>query len=589
MYMSSVNLWTSFGAIFITSVCSLPIIEEEDIVPLEVLSVVRGKAEIPCDAQIQAGDSVQLVLWYKDDSMLPIYSYDARGKPAGVAKHWSDEYLGRRAFFRLLTDPATLVLDNVVAEDSGMYRCRVDFRRSKTKNTEVNLTVIVPPQTPKVFDESGREVSDRVGPYEERQSVKLTCYSSGGKPEPKVEWFKNGHLIDPLSEVVTSVGVIQNVLVIPVLRRSDFGSQLSCEASNTNLTLPPRKTVTLDMNLRPLTTKILSSRQPLTAGRRYDITCQAAGSKPPAVITWWKNGEMLRRTKEMIYDDGNVTTSQLTFIPTISDDGKALQCHAENTALTDSSLKDSWIIDVLYAPDLIATLGRSLDPNDIKEGDDVYFECHVKAKPEPFRLGWKKDGVPLTQNISAGVIISDRSLVLQRISRTTGGMYSCYAANSEGESTSDLVRLRVKHRPACKPRQQFSYGAAKLLTTLVSCSVDAHPLVKSFRWMFNSSDDQLNLGEFATVSKDGSTSILRYTPKSEYDYGAILCWAENEIGLQDEPCVFTIYPAGPPDAPKNCTLTNDKSSSMEIECQESFNGGLEQHFVLEIFESHSKR
>ena len=62
--------------------------------------------------------------------------------------------------------------------------------------------------------------------------------------------------------------------------------------------------------------------------------------------------------------------------------------------------------------------------------------------------------------------------------------------------------------------------------------------------MFNSSDDQLNLGEFATVSKDGSTSILRYTPKSEYDYGAILCWAENEIGLQDEPCVFTIYPAG---------------------------------------------
>ena len=28
------------------------------------------------------------------------------------------------------------------------------------------------------------------------------------------------------------------------------------------------------------------------------------------------------------------------------------------------------------------------------------------------------------------------------------------------------------------------------------------------------------------------------------DYGSLLCWAENEIGVQDIPCVFHIIPVG---------------------------------------------
>ena len=32
--------------------------------------------------------------------------------------------------------------------------------------------------------------------------------------------------------------------------------------------------------------------------------------------------------------------------------------------------------------------GRSLDPNLIKEGNDVYFECEVQARPAPQQLVW---------------------------------------------------------------------------------------------------------------------------------------------------------------------------------------------------------
>ncbi|KAK9743682.1 CD80-like C2-set immunoglobulin domain [Popillia japonica] len=50
----------------------------------------------------------------------------------------------------------------------------------------------------------------------------------------------------------------------------------------------------------PLDVKILGANQPLSAGRRYDLLCQSSGSRPPATITWWKNGQRLERTKETV-------------------------------------------------------------------------------------------------------------------------------------------------------------------------------------------------------------------------------------------------------------------------------------------------
>lgn len=52
-------------------------------------------------------------------------------------------------------------------------------------------------------------------------------------------------------------------------------------------------------------------------------------------------------------------------------------------------------------------------------------------------------GMPVTQNVSWGVIISTRSLVLQRVGRYHSGMYACAAANDRGETQSALVSLRI--------------------------------------------------------------------------------------------------------------------------------------------------
>ena len=89
-------------------------------------------------------------------------------------------------------------------------------------------------------------------------------------------------------------------------------------------------------------------------------------------------------------------------------------------------------------------LGSSLRATDINEGDDVYFECDVKANPKAYRLAWFKGGKELHHNASAGIILpGGHSLVLQSVTRLSAGEYSCMAANLEGKATSRPVMLEV--------------------------------------------------------------------------------------------------------------------------------------------------
>lgn len=49
----------------------------------------------------------------------------------------------------------------------------------------------------------------------------------------------------------------------------------------------------------------------------------------------------------------------------------------------------------------------------------------------------------LKNNATAGIVLSDHSLVLQSLSRTSAGEYKCLAANSEGKIASNTVKLQV--------------------------------------------------------------------------------------------------------------------------------------------------
>lgn len=125
----------------------------------------------------------------------------------------------------------------------------------------------------------------------------------------------------------------------------------------------------------PLNIRLLGKHQALSAGHRYDLLCQSSGSRPPALITWWRDGQRLEKATETVsfvanYNilswsifgcngiffsfrlqtsaDGNETTSSLSITLNRTDGGKYLTCQAYNKAFsTTEPLEDGWKLDIL--------------------------------------------------------------------------------------------------------------------------------------------------------------------------------------------------------------------------------------------------
>ncbi|XP_017493193.1 PREDICTED: neural cell adhesion molecule 1-A isoform X2 [Rhagoletis zephyria] len=547
------------------------------------IDAVEGKSvSLPCPISAPLSD-VYMVLWFRDNAGIPLYSFDVRDKVNNdQPRHWSaPEVFGSRAKFHIDSQPATLEIKDIKRHDQGVYRCRIDFRTSQTQSFRFNLTVIILPEQPIILDRWGRQLNGSLlGPKQEGDDIVITCRVVGGRPQPQVRWLVNGLLVDNQYEH-NSGDVIENRLLWPSVQRTDLNSVFTCQALNTQLDKPKEKSFLLDMHLKPLTVKIIEPPNSMVADRRYEVICESTGSRPNAIITWYKGKRQLRRTKDDI--SKNVTRSELSFVPTTDDDGKSITCRAENPNVNGLYLETMWKLNVVYPPLVTLRLGSTLTPDDIKEGDDVYFECHVQSNPQWRKLLWLHNNIHLEHNTSARVIRSNQSLVLQKITKHYAGNYACSAINDEGETVSNQLPLRVKYTPVCKHLDRvILIGASKDETVEVTCEIQADPPPRTFRWKFNNSGETLDVGS-ERFSVNDSRSILKYTPVSDQDYGTLSCWASNEVGTQSQPCMFQVVLAALPNIVTNCSIANRTEVSVDIQCIPGYDGGLPQIFVLEIF------
>ncbi|XP_057337299.1 hemicentin-1-like isoform X1 [Microplitis mediator] len=532
-----------------------------------------------------------MVMWFKGHADgMPLYTVDVRNKALSDALHTSDtSVFGPRAYFRTtISHPAVLVLDDIKRHDAAIYRCRVDFRQGQTRSVHYNLSVVVLPESPVILNRYGQAVNDTIGPEGERDDLILTCRVTGGSPSPRIKWHVPNITFE--ESVKSAADVIENKLTMRSLRREYLGFNFTCEASNTDLVPPKRKSVKLDLILKPLTIKVsrpgsANKNESLQAKHRYDLECETTGSNPPAVITWYKGKRPLKHVSEE--RSQNLTISRVEFVPSVEDNRKPVICRAENPSVKGLFLEQLWTLDVVYPPLVSLSLGSTLNAGDIKEGDDVYFECHINSNPPISKLIWIHNNEILMHNTSARIIQSNQSLVLQSVTRNSAGYYACAATNSIRETKSEPLLFRVKFAPICKEDQIVVVGASRGESLNISCKVEADPPVRNFRWKFNNSGATLEVSpKQFTIPMSGDAdgvSILKYTPVTDVDYGTLSCWADNEVGTQARPCLFQIVTAGKPSPVRNCTLANQTYTSVEVKCIAGYDGGLPQRFVLEVY------
>ncbi|KAG5869740.1 hypothetical protein JTB14_018513 [Gonioctena quinquepunctata] len=101
-----------------------------------------GTASLPCNlTPTVTPDKISVVLWYKGAEESPIYKYDVRGSQP---VRWADPSLQNRFFLKILDDHrAAMSISPTKLSDEHIFHCRVDFMKSPTRITHVNLTIIV--------------------------------------------------------------------------------------------------------------------------------------------------------------------------------------------------------------------------------------------------------------------------------------------------------------------------------------------------------------------------------------------------------------------------------------------------------------
>lgn len=561
-------------------------------VPLRNLVVLANStAELTCDtAPPDRHDEVILVLWFRENVGTPIFSADAREVALSQAGVWFDEdILKKRATFRgRVSEPSILAISNVSLTDQSVYRCRVDFREAKSRNSRINLTVIEPPKSLTINAEfSQTRISTVVGPFRIGDRPKFTCTVEGGLPIPVITWRRN-RITVPGQMESSEPERIRSTLLLPPLKRSDWPMTLSCSASNSERGRPLEQSFDVDMELPPLSVSIVIGERNPAVGKPFSLPCHVTGSRPIPKITWWKNDVLLDPSayNQTLSINGSVAISVLDLMLAKTETNSRITCRAINPYLDTIVMEDTWNVNLSYPPNVSLAMGRSLNAEGIKAGDDVYFDCHVDARPTANRIEWRRDGIKLVHNTSANVIITNQSLVLQNVGRSMAGNISCHASNVEGQAESQRIFLDIKYAPVCKPGLTRYFGVSRAENVEIICQVEANPNTElSYKWFFNNSAETIEVprSRYNNSSPSGA-SVLTYKPLASLDYGTLLCFATNAAGSQSEPCVFHILTAGPPEPVFNCTVSNHSSDAFLIACQPGFHGGLPQNFSLHFFE-----
>ncbi|CAH1786157.1 unnamed protein product, partial [Owenia fusiformis] len=436
----------------------------------------------------------------------------AKGTPPPVINWYKDgvEITGNEIGVRILRD-GSLQFDRAQASDAGEYKCVATNVAGNATHTN-KVKILVPPtitgpdlpENPKVI--VGKE-------------MRMRC-PANAIPPPKIEWFKDGKLLDP-DNLDNHISILNNggEIVIREAILKDT-ARYTCVASNVAGT--SKKNFDLQILEPPKIdlTKASENNISVIVNNAISIDCPVTGTPLP-IITWFKDGYPINPDIDpnvRIVSDGQ----RLLFtISEVRDTGR-YRCTATNIAGRDNK---SFDLSVHVPPKIEGS--NEISRPEVIINQTTILKCQASGIPLP-KIRWFKDEAPIKFNTSRLTFLDlGWKLKIQHSQVEDTGRYFCRAISIAGENEK-FFDLNVLVPPTIERGSILTYNpkVVENQTITINCPANGIP-TPEITWLkdeelVNRLDQRI---QFLSNGRQLRLSVARVS-----DTGRYRCLVTNKAG-----------------------------------------------------------
>ncbi|XP_030076873.1 contactin-2 [Microcaecilia unicolor] len=453
----------------------------------------------------------------------------------------------RRHFISQVT--GNLYIARSEATDQGTYSCfatsHIDFATKSVFSTPTWLNVTTD-EDPRQFAASVKARFPAETYVLKEQTVTLECFAFGN-PVPHIKWRK---VDGPLPSKLTAT---EPVLQIPNVAFEDEGTY-ECEAENAKGRDSFQGRVIVQA--QPEWLKVISDTS-VNIGSHLHWSCAAAG-KPRPTVRWLKNGRPLNSQDRIEVTSGELRISKIT-----AEDSGMYQCIAENKH--GSVYTSAELIVQALAPDFRLNPVKRRIP--AARGGEVLIQCQPRAAPKA-TIQWSK-GTELQTNSSRVTITEEGTLIIQNISRSDEGKYTCFAENFMGKANSTGT---LSVRDATKITLAPASADINLNVNLTLQCQATHDLSMdlTFTWALNGllidfAKEEGHYRRASAVEAVGDLTIIRAQLRHA---GRYTCTAQTVVDSTSASA--TVVVRGPPGPPGGVVVRDIKDTTVQLSWSRGF-------------------
>ncbi|NWJ04673.1 CNTN2 protein, partial [Crypturellus undulatus] len=378
------------------------------------------------------------------------------------------------------------------------------------------------------------------------QMVTLECFAFGN-PVPRIKWRK-----------VDGSQPSKWLSSEPLLQLQDVGFEdegtYECEAENAKGRVTHQGRVIVQAQPEWLT--VLADTE-ADIGAELRWSCAAAG-KPRPAVRWLRDGRPLGSQNRI-----EVSGGELRFSKLVLEDSGMYQCVAENKHGTIYASAELTV--QALAPDFRLNPVKRLIP--AARSGKVIIPCQPRAAPKATVL-WTK-GTELLTNSSRVTITTDGTLILQNISKSDEGKYTCFAENFMGKANSTgILSVRDATKITLAPSSADINVGANLT---LQCHASHDPTMDlTFTWSLDDFpiDFDQSEGHYRRASVKETIGDLRISNAQLKHSGRYTCTAQTVVDSASESAMLTVR--GPPGPPGGVVVRDIGDTSVQLSWSRGF-------------------